>query len=159
MSKELKEQIQRDIDEICTFGYCDFTEVYKTLILSRDKIEQQAEQLKEKDEELEQLKCYVNTVKKPSIERYEEAERQIEQLTKERDEYYGLLESKESILSTRNFQLKKQKEKYLHCCRELQSEKKKVKDIVELLEDVAFMHPTSEAVCKIMELRANILNQ
>jgi len=40
MNKEIKEIIQDDIDEICTFGHYSVAKAYNTLISARDKIKE-----------------------------------------------------------------------------------------------------------------------
>ena len=40
MSKDIKEIIQEDIDEICTFGHYSVATAYNTLISARDKIKE-----------------------------------------------------------------------------------------------------------------------
>ena len=37
---KLLDKIQRDIDEIAEFGYCNFAETFKTLIEAKDRIEE-----------------------------------------------------------------------------------------------------------------------
>ena len=42
----VKEKIQREIDEICEWGYCNFSETYKVLCEAKEEIER-LEQLKQ----------------------------------------------------------------------------------------------------------------
>jgi len=77
--------------------------------------------------ELEQLKCYVNTVQKPSVERYEETLKQIEQLTKENE---SLRERNQKKHDDKENAISSHTQAIISLQEQLQAEKQKVKEMV-----------------------------